>query len=81
MSNKKLENLEIVKSSKIKLGPYTVAEVEDSTGAKGWGLAVKSYADRDNVILSEQIAFGRAKKALLRKINKEKTKTQDLFSR
>lgn len=79
--NKELEKLEIVKTSKIKLGPYTIAEVESASGAKGWGLAIKSYADRDNPVLSEQIAYGRAKKALLRKVNKEKLTTQDLFSR
>ncbi len=81
MSNKKLEKLEVAKTSCVKLGPYTITEVICKDGIKGWGLAVKSYADRENPTLGEQISKGRAQKAVLRKLNKEKFRQQDIFSR
>ena len=81
--SKKLETRkeEIVKTTKVELGPYTIHEVENADGTKGWGLAVKSSSDRHNPALGKQISYGRSVKALKKKINGEKLNSQDIFCR
>ena len=77
--NKQLDRLQVAKETKVALGPYTIVEVENVNGVMGWGLSRKSHADRQDLNLGYNIALGRAKKSLLRKVTKKKTRERSVF--
>lgn len=70
---------EIIRIAKQVLGPYTIVEVEDVTGKKGWGLARKSHIDRQDPNMGYKIALGRATKSLEYKINEIKKRQRTVF--
>lgn len=81
--NRKLLDFEnnLIKKDTFQLGPYTVAEVETKDGIKGYGLAVKSFLDKQNTDLGCSIALGRAIKSAYNKVNKPKSRKQTIFIR
>jgi hypothetical protein len=78
--NKKLEAvIKIVKTNTVALGPWTVVEVIDETGLKGFGASHKSKQDKWNADMGRGIALGRAKRDLYNKMNKVKTGNRSVF--
>jgi hypothetical protein len=77
--NKNLTGLGIVKENVVAIGPYTIVELENGHGNKGYGLSRKSIADRFNPDLGYNIALGRAKKSLYYKTHKVKNHERSPF--
>ena len=63
---------EITVLNHVRLGRYTVVEVQDQTGMKATGLARRSQGDSEKKGVGEQIALARAKKGLVKKRKGEK---------
>ena len=72
---KKVE-VDVVKNELFKTGSLTVISLESSKGIKAWGASRKSPFDRWNNVKGDEIAFGRALKAL-----KKKTLGKEVFDK
>ena len=77
--NRKLDTVKIAKTNSAVLGPWTLIEVVDESGIRGYGASHKSKADKWNADLGYNIALGRAKKDLFNKFYKIRTREHTVF--
>jgi len=62
--NKKIRENVIVKNDTKRYERFTIVEIVDEKGIKGFGISRRSQLDRENPVLAESIARGRAERAL-----------------
>ena len=73
MKKHKEENMDNGTIKITQMGPYTIASIKDEETKKvGYGASRKSFLDKFNKELGENIATGRAKKSLMKKLQGER---------
>lgn len=75
--NKSIRTNPIVKNDVTRIGRFTIVELTDEKGYKGIGISRRSQLDKENKLLAESIAKGRAERALA--LKKEKKSLRNIF--